>query len=41
MRAKDMPATIKDTLAILSTMPNQLKELKKSAARAAAIFTLA
>jgi hypothetical protein len=40
MRAKDMPATIKDTLAILPTMPNQLKELKKSAARAATIFTL-
>jgi hypothetical protein len=41
MHAKDMPATIKDTLAILSTMPNQLKELKNSTARAAAIFTLA
>ena len=40
MGAKNMPTTIKESLNVLSTLPSQLKELKLSAARAAAIFTL-
>jgi hypothetical protein len=40
MGTADMPKTIKETLDALSTMPNQIRELKRSCARTATMFAL-